>query len=105
MHTYDSTGRCLYTDPDLQPFKVGKKVVGSDKAPQGSRVKKGVQYTITKCFYAYCKGKYYWYIGLCIQGANDGWLWPGLGDAVDEQFISITLSEVLEYETKFVGAN
>lgn len=91
---------------EFPPFYVGQRVVGSNSVLPGSRVKKGHPYTITHVHLSVhpADGIAYWYVG--YDGiASNAWLTPRLFTPIKEEFIEITLSEVLEEETKLVSVN
>ena len=58
-----------------QPFYIGEKVVAVD-AVASSHIKNNNVYTISDCYYSYCKGSYYWHVG--VLGFHNKWLRPGI---------------------------
>lgn len=89
---------------NIAPFYVGQKVLGSDRVPALSKVKKGHPYVISHCEYKMNRvnGLWFWYVG--IPGHHD-WLAPYLFVPVEEKFEPITLEKILEEETKLINAN
>lgn len=86
---------------NFPPFYVGQKVVGSDYAPIGSKVKKGLTYIIAACHYSpssnpIANGKYFWYVGV-TEWPDHIWLTPKLFAPVHEIPL-MTFSEIKEME-------
>lgn len=91
----------------MPPFYVGQKVVGSDYCPDGSCIKKGVEYIINSCHYCQspnpiANGKYFWYVGVYgypqFDFGGKGWLSPRLFSPIQEGFSEITFEKIIELE-------
>jgi hypothetical protein len=91
-----------YTDPDKPPFFIGQRVIGRPRY-EGSKIKKGQEYTISACHFSPCKEKYYWYVG--VDGGPHIWMAPYLFIPKPDEFKAISLSKVLEQETNLISAN
>lgn len=96
----------MSAEKGFAPFYEGQRVLAVDALP-GSSIKNGQQYIVSDCHYSpsnnpIANGKWFWYVG--IIGFHR-WLRPGIFAPIEENFQSISLSEILKEETKLIGTN
>jgi len=84
---------------NIAPFYPGQKVVGSDKAPPQSRIKKGHPYTIKVCHSSINPTNGlgpFWYVGVVEYPENE-WTAPYLYSPIEEcKMPLMTFSEIKE---------
>lgn len=86
------------------PFYVGQKVIGNPAYPR--MVRNGKIYTITNCHLSINPANGtgpYWYVG--ATDCKHDWLAPYLFLPIKEDFISISLEEILKEETQLISSN
>lgn len=98
-------------DKEIAPFYVGQKVVAVDAMPM-SHFKNGQIYTVASIEYRLGNPNhpigritYYWYVGIVGHENGGAYFRPAIFAPIEESFITISLKEITEIETKLIAAN